>query len=68
VISPGAVATELPNTITESDVAAGINAFYEAIAICTDPRAKRSKLASVGRTSLPGEASPLDVERRKSDI
>jgi NADP-dependent 3-hydroxy acid dehydrogenase YdfG len=33
VISPGAVATELPGSITEPDVAAGINQFYEEFAI-----------------------------------
>ena len=29
IISPGAVATELPNSITEADVAKGIGQFYE---------------------------------------
>src|SRR5947209_10266577 len=33
VISPGAVATELPNSITEPDVAENIHKFYEAFAI-----------------------------------
>jgi NADP-dependent 3-hydroxy acid dehydrogenase YdfG len=33
IISPGAVATELPDSITESDVAAGIRDFYEKFAI-----------------------------------
>jgi NADP-dependent 3-hydroxy acid dehydrogenase YdfG len=33
VISPGAVATELPNTISEPDVADSIHAFYEEYAI-----------------------------------
>jgi NADP-dependent 3-hydroxy acid dehydrogenase YdfG len=33
VISPGAVATELPNSVTEPDVAANIQQFYEAFAI-----------------------------------
>ncbi len=36
VISPGAVATELPNSVTEPDVAAGIQKFYEAVAIPAD--------------------------------
>ena len=36
VISPGAVATELPNSITESDVAENIHKFYEAFAIPAD--------------------------------
>jgi len=33
VISPGAVATELPQSITEADVAKGIRDFYDAYAI-----------------------------------
>jgi NADP-dependent 3-hydroxy acid dehydrogenase YdfG len=33
IISPGAIATELPNSITEADVAKGIGAFYEEYAI-----------------------------------
>jgi NADP-dependent 3-hydroxy acid dehydrogenase YdfG len=33
VISPGAVASELPNSIAEPDVAAGITQFYEQFAI-----------------------------------
>jgi len=33
VISPGAVATELPNSVTEPDVAKNIHKFYEAFAI-----------------------------------
>src|SRR5512134_2902550 len=33
VISPGAVATELPNSVSEPDVAKNIHAFYEQFAI-----------------------------------
>jgi NADP-dependent 3-hydroxy acid dehydrogenase YdfG len=33
VVSPGAVATELPNSITEADVSANIHKFYEQYAI-----------------------------------
>ena len=33
VISPGAVATELPNSITEPDVAEGVRTFYKEVAI-----------------------------------
>jgi NADP-dependent 3-hydroxy acid dehydrogenase YdfG len=33
VISPGAVATELPNSVTEPDLAQGIRKFYDAFAI-----------------------------------
>lgn len=40
VISPGAVATELPNSITESDVAENIHKFYEAFAIPADSFAR----------------------------
>ncbi|MGZ5146972.1 MAG: SDR family oxidoreductase [Burkholderiales bacterium] len=40
VISPGAVATELPNSITEPDVAENIHKFYEAFAIPAESFAK----------------------------
>ncbi|MDP9052273.1 MAG: SDR family oxidoreductase [Acidobacteriota bacterium] len=40
VISPGAVATELPNSITEPDVADDIHKFYEAFAIPADSFAR----------------------------
>lgn len=40
VISPGAVATELPNSITETDVAEGIHNFYEEYAIPADSFAR----------------------------
>jgi NADP-dependent 3-hydroxy acid dehydrogenase YdfG len=33
IISPGAVATELPNSITEADVAKGVGEFYEEYAV-----------------------------------
>src|SRR5947199_4490496 len=33
IISPGAVDTELPNTISEPDVAQGMRAFYDQMAI-----------------------------------
>jgi NADP-dependent 3-hydroxy acid dehydrogenase YdfG len=36
VISLGAVATELPSSVTEPDIAAGIQQFYEAFAIPAD--------------------------------
>lgn len=36
IISPGAVATELPNSITEADVAMGIKDFYAHYAIPVD--------------------------------
>ena len=40
IISPGAVATELPNSITEADVAKGIGQFYEEYAISADSFAR----------------------------
>jgi NADP-dependent 3-hydroxy acid dehydrogenase YdfG len=40
VISPGAVATELPDTITEPDVADRIRKFYEDVAIPADSFAR----------------------------
>jgi len=40
IISPGAVATELPNSITEADVAKGIGQFYERYAVPADSFAR----------------------------
>ena len=40
VISPGAVATELPNSITEPDVAENFHKFYESFAIPADSFAR----------------------------
>jgi NADP-dependent 3-hydroxy acid dehydrogenase YdfG len=40
VISPGAVATELPNSVTEPDVAARIQKFYGEVAIPADSFAR----------------------------
>jgi len=40
VISPGAVATELPGSVTEPDIARGIGAFYEQFAIPADSFAR----------------------------
>jgi NADP-dependent 3-hydroxy acid dehydrogenase YdfG len=40
VISPGAVATELPNSVTEPDIAAGVQKFYKEIAIPADSFAR----------------------------
>ena len=39
VISPGAVATELPQSVTEPDVAKGIGDYYDEYAIPADARA-----------------------------
>src|SRR5437764_9046297 len=40
VISPGAVATELPNSVSEPDIAESIHKFYEEIAIPADSFAR----------------------------
>lgn len=40
IISPGAVATELPNSITEADVAAGVGQFYAQFAISAESFAR----------------------------
>ena len=43
VISPGAVATELPSSVTEPDVAQQVRKFYEAVAIPADSFARMSR-------------------------
>lgn len=53
VISPGAIATELPNTISEPDVATNIQNFYEAVAIPAD---------SFARTVVFAMSQPEDVD------
>ena len=40
IVSPGAVDTELPDSITEPDVAQGMNGFYKATAIPADSFAR----------------------------
>ena len=40
IISPGAVATELPASVTEADVAQGISQFYDSVAIPADSFAR----------------------------
>ena len=40
IISPGAVATELPTSVTEPDIAQGIGQFYEHYAIPADSFAR----------------------------
>jgi NADP-dependent 3-hydroxy acid dehydrogenase YdfG len=40
IISPGAVATELPQSITETDVASNIQQFYDQYAIPADSFAR----------------------------
>ncbi|QRM53232.1 SDR family oxidoreductase [Sinorhizobium sp. BG8] len=53
IISPGAVATELPDHITEPDVAKGIRDFYEQYAIPAD---------SFARCVLFAMSQPADVD------
>jgi NADP-dependent 3-hydroxy acid dehydrogenase YdfG len=40
VVSPGAVATELPGSISEADVAEGIGKFYDEYAVPADSFAR----------------------------
>ena len=40
IVSPGAVATELPDSIVEEDVSANVHKFYEAMAIPADSFAR----------------------------
>jgi NADP-dependent 3-hydroxy acid dehydrogenase YdfG len=40
IISPGAVATELPDSVTEPDVAVGVRALYDRVAIPADSFAR----------------------------
>ena len=40
IVSPGAVATELPGSATEADIAQGLHEFYEANAISADSFAR----------------------------
>ncbi len=52
VISPGAVATELPRSITEADVAQGIKGFYDAIAIPAGSFARMAAFATSQPTDV----------------
>lgn len=53
VVSPGAVATELPDSITEPDVAKNIASFYQAYAIPAD---------SFARAVIFAMSQPEDVD------
>jgi len=53
IISPGAVATELPDSISEVDVSAGTHQFYEKYAISAD---------SFGRVVAFAMSQPEDVD------
>ena len=57
IISPGAVATELPNTITDPDTAARINKFYAETAIPADSFAR----AVVFAMSQPEEVDVNEI-------
>jgi NADP-dependent 3-hydroxy acid dehydrogenase YdfG len=57
IISPGAVATELPQSVTEPDIAQGIGAFYEAYAIPADSFAR----AVVFAISQPDEVDINEI-------
>ena len=57
VISPGAVATELPNTITDPDVAATVGKLYEDVAVPADSFAR----AVVFALSQPGEVDINEI-------
>src|SRR4029450_5700033 len=54
IISPGAVATELPSSITEADVAKGIGQFYDEDAIPAEAFARAVGLAM-------GEPDDVDI-------
>jgi NADP-dependent 3-hydroxy acid dehydrogenase YdfG len=49
VISPGAVATELPSSVTDPDSAARIRKFYEEAAIPAAPSPARWRSPSASR-------------------
>ncbi|MBA1143386.1 SDR family oxidoreductase [Mesorhizobium neociceri] len=53
IISPGAVATELPDSVTEADVAEGVRALYDRVAIPAD---------SFARTVVFAMSQPDDVD------
>ena len=53
IISPGAVATELPDSITEPDIADGIHKFYSEVAIPAD---------SFARAVVFAMSQPKDVD------
>jgi NADP-dependent 3-hydroxy acid dehydrogenase YdfG len=55
VISPGAVATELPNTVTDPDVAERVNKLYAEVAIPADSFA----WAVVYATSQPVDVNEI---------
>ena len=65
IISPGAVATELPKSITEPDVAEGIHKFYEAFAIPADSFAQAVALAMSQPDEVDGNEFPFRLTRQE---
>jgi NADP-dependent 3-hydroxy acid dehydrogenase YdfG len=57
VISPGAVATELPQSVTEADIAEGIKTFYQEVAIPADAFARMVTFVM----SQPGEVDVNEI-------
>ena len=57
IISPGAVATELPDSVTEPDVAEGVRALYDRVAIPADSFAR----AVVFAMSQPDEVDINEI-------
>ena len=66
IISPGAVATELPNSITEADVAKGIGQFYEQYAIPADRSRARWRSRSASPTTSTSTRSSSGRRGRNS--
>jgi NADP-dependent 3-hydroxy acid dehydrogenase YdfG len=56
VISPGAVATELPNSVTDPDAAERIHKFYAEVAIPAESFAQQGE-AEEARTGCPWEGA-----------
>ena len=67
VISPGAVATELPDSITDPDTAARVRNFYAAAAIPADSSPARSPSPSISRRMSTSTKSCSAPRGRKSD-
>ena len=66
IISPGAVQSELPDSISDQDVAKSIHEFYEHVAISADSFARTVSLPSASRkiwTSMKFYSDPQRQER-----
>jgi NADP-dependent 3-hydroxy acid dehydrogenase YdfG len=64
VISPGAVATELPSSATEPDVAENLHKFYEAFAIPADSFARAVACAM----SEPEEVEVNEIRPTRQEL